>query len=122
MPDKKPTAKRREYKKQYAKRWNESHREWWKAKRLEAWAERHGLSLTEALSIYVEQDGRCSICRRQLTVGTRSADNNGAVIDHHHATNLVRGILCNRCNVGPGMFEDNPDRLLAAVAYLGGVR
>lgn len=38
--------------------------------------------------------------------------------DHDHSTGINRGLLCNACNVGLGMFKDSPDMLLLAVAYL----
>jgi hypothetical protein len=39
-------------------------------------------------------------------------------IDHDHKTGEVRGLLCKRCNVGIGMFLDNPELLKSAIKYL----
>jgi Recombination endonuclease VII len=60
------------------------------------------------------QDSRCAICR--------SDDPNGPhriwQIDHDHSSGRVRGILCNRCNLTIGRFDDDPGLLEAAAAYL----
>lgn len=40
------------------------------------------------------------------------------VIDHDHATNEFRGVLCRTCNAALGMFRDSPDLLLRAIQYL----
>lgn len=37
-----------------------------------------------------------------------------------HGTKKVRGILCHKCNLGLGMFFDNPDFIRAALFYLEG--
>lgn len=39
------------------------------------------------------------------------------VVDHDHATGLIRGLLCRRCNLALAVIEQ-PDLLGAAVAYL----
>lgn len=38
--------------------------------------------------------------------------------DHCHKSNLFRGMLCNRCNSGLGLFLDSTDLLEKAISYL----
>lgn len=40
------------------------------------------------------------------------------VVDHCHTTNIFRGWLCNRCNIGIGALRDNLAGVQKAVVYL----
>jgi len=63
-----------------------------------------------------EQNGVCKICKR-----FRIASNKGHMtVDHCHKTGIIRGILCNWCNRGIGLFEDNLEFLENAKQYLKG--
>lgn len=82
----------------------------------------HGLTLESYLALYEHQDGKCAICSRPglhrgHAVGN---ENKNAVmcIDHDHATNKVRGLICHPCNVTLGLMNDDPKRLRAAADYL----
>ncbi len=55
--------------------------------------------------------GCCDICGLGLAP-------NKAHIDHCHATGRVRGVLCNTCNKGLGLFRDQPELLETAAEYL----
>lgn len=57
------------------------------------------------------QKGRCEICKR--LPGTKEL-----AVDHDHRTDRVRGLLCFRCNVGIGQFDDSAELLLKAAEYL----
>ena len=65
-----------------------------------------------------KQAGVCKICNKPETRKTKNSDIAPLVIDHDHATNKVRGLLCYKCNAGLGMFLDNINNLKAAIEYL----
>lgn len=60
--------------------------------------------------------GVCPICLRDLVL--RFGNPVAFVVDHNHQTGEVRGILCNKCNLGIGHLGDRPDACLRAEAYL----
>lgn len=71
---------------------------------------RYGIEFSEEdwNALLDRQGGGCAIC------GTTES----LCLDHCHARIQVRGILCRTCNVGLGMFKDNPAFLKAAAKYL----
>lgn len=71
----------------------------------------HGMTVAEYDELYRQQEGRCAICRQPFE---------RLVVDHNHATGARRGLLCNPCNRGLGYLGDDPQRLIAAAAYLAG--
>lgn len=50
----------------------------------------------------------CSICSSKEKL----------VVDHSHSTGKVRGVLCQTCNTGLGMFKDSPSLLEKASQYI----
>jgi hypothetical protein len=73
---------------------------------------KYGLSAAGYDDLLAQQGGVCAICQQLDPKGRRLA------VDHCHETGRVRGLLCVPCNVGIGNLNDDPERLLAAVAYL----
>jgi hypothetical protein len=73
---------------------------------------RYGLSIEQLNAIIQVQDDKCPICQIPLAIGQKQC------IDHDHVTGSNRGVLCNSCNAGLGMFNDSIDSLLRAVRYL----
>lgn len=71
---------------------------------------RYGLDHNLFLKILKRQNGKCAICST-LFLGKFS-------VDHDHDANYVRGLLCNSCNHGLGLFRDNVDYLKKAAIYL----
>lgn len=71
---------------------------------------KYGLTLEEWDTLFAAQDHRCAICRGSC--GDKPC------VDHCHDSGRVRGILCNNCNRALGLFADDRNRLMNAVAYL----
>lgn len=74
----------------------------------------YGLTVEQYDAMLLSQGAVCAIC------GSAEAGGFGGrlPVDHDHTTGEVRGLLCHDCNAGLGRFADDPDRLLAAAAYL----
>lgn len=69
-------------------------------------------NLTKYYKLLEAQGGGCAICGRKPTKTRLS-------VDHQHATGLLRGLLCMRCNRAYGLFhDDNARRLRRAADYL----
>jgi hypothetical protein len=64
------------------------------------------------------QGGVCAICGGAETHTYASGKVKDLAVDHCHATNTNRGLLCFNCNQGLGRFQDDPTRLRAAADYL----
>lgn len=71
------------------------------------------MSLNDEKELLARQNGSCAICTTPLILGEQKVH-----IDHNHKTGHVRGLLCQKCNLGLGLFNDNPLLLLRAVMYL----
>jgi hypothetical protein len=81
-------------------------REWNRNNRLTAL---YGMTRAEYEQMFKRQGGVCAICKRTGVP---------LCVDHCHRTAEIRGLLCHRCNLALGCSCDDPEILLAAVAYL----
>lgn len=79
---------------------------------------RYDLTVQGYRDLLAAQGNRCAICRREWGRGW-----NGHVphIDHCHASNRVRGLLCGECNTAIGRFGDDAAMLRRAADYLEAV-
>ena len=74
---------------------------------------KYGLTLAERDAIFTRQGDACAAC------GETDIEKAGRwVVDHCHEHQVVRGILCYRCNVALGLIKDNPATLRALADYL----
>lgn len=73
---------------------------------------KYKLTLKGYLTMLERQLGRCAICGQAAETGKRLS------VDHCHESGVVRGLLCQPCNIGLGMFRDIPSNLVSAARYL----
>lgn len=131
---KKNRDKRRRYEKTYALKYPEKHKDERKRSyerhkgkyrlRYKARIRRYtlktqyGITEEQYNAMLAEQGGVCAICNRP----ERKKNNQGAVarlsVDHDHKTDEVRRLLCHGCNHGIGAFEENPNAMRRAAAYI----
>lgn len=78
--------------------------------------QKYGMEPEQYDALLIAQDGRCAICRRFPT--SENSRYGILFVDHDHTTGAVRGLLCDQCNRGIGLLQDNPDIVMAAAAYL----
>jgi Autographiviridae endonuclease VII len=71
-----------------------------------------GITADDVDALIEKQCGKCAICEG---VPARAE---GWHVDHDHATSRIRGVLCQRCNHGIGLLDEDPARLRAAAEYL----
>lgn len=70
---------------------------------------RYGITAEDYSQMVDDRDSKCDIC---------GVTTEKLVVDHEHTTNAIRGLLCNACNAGLGMFYDDQQRLQQAIRYL----
>lgn len=73
----------------------------------------YGLSEERFQMLKLAQFDRCGICRKEF-----DESQHGAQIDHDHKTGVIRGLLCVKCNMGLGYFDDSEHSLQSAIEYL----
>jgi hypothetical protein len=73
---------------------------------------------TDGREIYDRQKGKCAICGSNIAYAIVGKRSERSMLDHCHETGIVRGMLCDPCNVGIGRFKDDPNLLRAAAAYV----
>ena len=72
-----------------------------------------GITVADYDALMQKQNGQCAICGT-----TDPAPMSCLFVDHDHATDRIRGLLCFHCNSGLGHFRDDPVILEIALDYL----
>jgi coproporphyrinogen III oxidase len=73
---------------------------------------RYGITQDQFNQMLVDQNNMCRICSNEFK-STKDTH-----IDHCHNSSIVRGLLCNNCNMALGQFNDNLDIMENAIKYL----
>lgn len=72
----------------------------------------YGITSAQYEELFLAQRGRCAICKKPPT--KRRLE-----VDHDHATGVVRGLLCWKCNhLLLGNSDDDSEKLRSAANYL----
>ena len=72
----------------------------------------YGLTIEAYEAMLTAQGSVCAICLR-VNMGKRSLS-----VDHDHKTGKIRALLCTKCNLGMGMFDDDAKILERVIKYL----
>jgi|LauGreDrversion4_2_1035121.scaffolds.fasta_scaffold119947_7 hypothetical protein len=100
-----------------------------KQKQNHRWMYVYKLDQDQVISMFQDQNGQCCICFSSISLETSAQ--NAAHIDHDHnccsnnassssplCGNCNRGLLCSRCNLAIGNFNDDIDLMKSAIVYL----
>lgn len=79
-----------------------------KTRKFERITKIYNLTSEQYTSLLETQNNLCAICK------SRKATD----VDHDHKTEKIRGLLCNPCNRGLGLFKDSTSLLSSAILYL----
>lgn len=83
------------------------------ATRRAQWKHYYGIHMDQdTINLNLEkQNWACAICKDDLHEVRYHQD-------HDHSTNAIRGVLCSKCNMALGLFDDDPHLLKLAANYL----
>lgn len=75
----------------------------------------YGMTLEAFEAMHQEQRGCCYLCDGPLGAGQ-----GGACVDHSHKTGAARRLLCSRCNINLGVYQQLKDSgaLQRVIEYL----
>lgn len=77
----------------------------------------YGIDLDEYNRMFDKQKGKCKICNTHISE-INKGHKKCLCVDHCHDTKVIRGLLCDKCNRGLGLFSDDIDVLKSAINYL----
>ena len=80
---------------------------------------KYNLSIEQYGQLLIIQHCVCAICNKsEIVKDARSGKLKDLAVDHCHETGKIRGLLCDRCNRGIGLLQDNFEITQSATNYL----
>jgi hypothetical protein len=76
---------------------------------------KYGIEPEDYKKMYLSQKGLCAICKQP-------SPDKPLCVDHNHITGIVRGLLCDSCNLLLGCAHDDTQTLAEAILYLKGAQ
>ena len=77
-----------------------------------------GLEVSDYEALLAKQKGVCAVCNQAETALSNQGKVRKLAVDHCHATNVIRGLLCYRCNYILGLCKDSTQTLRGLALYL----
>jgi hypothetical protein len=77
-----------------------------------------GITIEKFLEMDAAQSSLCAICGMAETAKHKSGRVKRLSVDHCHATGKIRSLLCKRCNMGIGLFNDDVGLFSLVIEYL----
>lgn len=74
---------------------------------------KYGISYQTYQAFVEIQQNKCAICKQPEQTKYKSLS-----VDHDHKTNMIRQLLCSKCNHALGLFRDDLNTLQSAIMYL----
>lgn len=78
----------------------------------------YGIGVDEYTAMCEAQSNLCAICDKPETSKSPRGDVKRLSVDHDHTTGKIRGLLCDNCNRGIGMLQEDVKNLRRAIEYL----
>jgi hypothetical protein len=77
---------------------------------------KYGITAAKFAEMLLAQGGKCACCNSIFNVEGRATER--PCVDHNHATNEVRDLLCGRCNLAAGNVSDSSVKAMQLAEYL----
>jgi hypothetical protein len=114
-------ARAREWKAQNLERHKITHTKWRKTRRdhvnayrrKQHYKSKYGITIEQRDALLATQNHCCAVC-----LSPDPGNKNGWVVDHCHIIGVMRGILCQPCNIALGNVKDNQETLQKLICYL----